>query len=214
MGAVTCAWVFAGGDFSIDHLPVSELRDDDQFICVDRGVEYCLAAGQRPSILIGDFDSVSTSVLQDSRVVNVERHVYSSRKSSSDLELALELLAENPPDRVVLLGISGGRTDHLLFNWTLPLLRQWPYPLEYIDATTHGYVLYGEQTLTLDAVVGQTISLLALSPGHGVTTHGLQYALKGATILPGSTLGLSNLVESTQIGVEIKSGTLLVMVQM
>lgn len=213
MSAATCAWVFAGGDFSIDHLPVSELRDDDQFVCVDRGVEYCLAAGQQPSVLIGDLNNVTTSVLHDSRVINVERHVYPSRKASSDLELALELLAENPPERVVLLGISGGRTDHLLFNWTLPLLRQWPFRLEFIDATTHGYVLYGGQELAVEAVVGQTVSLLALSPGFGVSTRGLQYALECATLLPGSTLGLSNLVDSTQIGVEVERGTLLVMVQ-
>lgn len=206
-----CAWVFAGGDFCSSDMPHSEVGEQDIFICVDRGLQHCLGAGYQPSLLIGDLDSVSPSALTDQRVAGVERHVYPREKAASDLEIALDLLCENPPQRVVLLGVSGGRTDHMLFNWYLSAMRQWPFRLQYIDATSRSYILQQADSITFDTRHGQTISLLPLTASLGVCTSGLHYALSAATLSPGSTLGLSNVAEAETVQVMIDSGTLLVM---
>lgn len=208
-----CAWVFAGGDYSSDHLPAGEVKDTDLVVCVDRGLEYCLQSGLQPDLLIGDLDSVSPDLLQDARVVAVPRHVFPSRKASSDLELALDLLAEDPPARVVLLGVSGGRTDHMLFNWLLPLLRPWPFSLQLVDATTHCHVMGVDKDLSVNVVPGQIVSLLALSLCTGVCTTGLHYVLTDAKLLPGSTLGLSNIAETQRVRISKTNGTLLVLVE-
>ncbi len=206
------AWVFAGGDFSPRHFPVDEVGENDLFVCVDRGLVHCLAAGLKPSMLIGDLDSVPETLLSDRRVVEVPRHVFPSRKAASDLEITLELLCEHSLQRVALLGISGGRTDHMLFNWLLPTLRAWPFQLELIDATTRCYVLRDKNSLTVNTRIGQWVSLVPLATSSGVTTGGLQYALDQATLLPGSTLGLSNIADAHSVSVDINDGTLLVMI--
>ena len=204
--------MFAGGEFSIDHVPFDEIGEHDQFICVDRGVEHCLAAGLEPTLLIGDFDSADKDVLAQKHLSRTPRYDYPTKKSASDLELALQVLADNPPDSVVILGVSGGRTDHMLFNWCLPALRSWPFTLLLIDGTTRCHVLQGRDSCTLTAEEGQTLSLLALVRATGVTTSGLQYPLQGATLEVGSTLGLSNVTEGGQASVCLNSGTLLVLV--
>lgn len=206
------AWVFAGGEFSSSHVPFDEVGEQDRFICVDRGVEHCLAAGLKPTLLIGDFDSADEDILALAHLSDTPRHDYPSRKSASDLELALQVLAEDPPDSVVILGVSGGRTDHMLFNWSLPALRVWPFTLLLIDGTTRCHVLQGKDSCAFSVTQGQTLSLLAQVRATGVTTAGLQYPLQGATLEAGSTLGLSNVAEGGQAGVRQDSGTLLVLV--
>ena len=156
------AWVFAGGEFSSKHFPDDVLRDDDLVVCVDAGLMHCLSLELQPDLLVGDMDSVSPELLHDERVINVERHIYPSKKASSDLQLALEVLSARAISEVVLLGVSGGRTDHMLFNWHLVLLRLWPFKIQLIDETMHAYVLEGEQRVEVHSSPGQTLSLLAM----------------------------------------------------
>ncbi|MFK8076899.1 MAG: thiamine diphosphokinase [Granulosicoccus sp.] len=207
------AWVFAGGEFSSQHFPDDVLLDEDIVVCVDAGLKHCLSLDMQPDLLVGDMDSVPPALLQDKRIANVERHVYPSKKASSDLQLALEVLSTRSVGEVVLLGVSGGRTDHMLFNWHLVLLRLWPFKIQLIDETMHTYVLEGEQRVEVHSFPGRTLSLLAMRSCEGVTTSGLQYPLSKASIHPGDTLGLSNVVETGSVSVDISSGTLLMMVQ-
>ncbi len=206
------AWVFAGGDFATEHVTDSAIEAGDRIICVDRGLEHCLAAGQKPTLLIGDFDSVDAEVLEQPDLAHVPRHVYPPAKAASDLELALQLLAEEPVSRVTILGVSGGRTDHMLFNWSLPALRHWPFTMVLLDGTTFCHVLQGKDECSLETSKGQTVSLLAKCRATGVTTRGLRYALNDATLDVGSTLGLSNEVDDACVNIGIASGTLLVMI--
>ena len=206
------AWVFAGGDFDREHFPADDVEPGDLVICVDRGLEHCLAAGLEPTLLIGDFDSVDEQVLEQPALAHVPRHVYPPAKASSDLELALQLLAEDSLSVVNILGVSGGRTDHMLFNWSLPALRHWPFRLVLLDGTTCCHVLQGKDECRFEARPGQTLSLLAKSRSTGVTTTGLRYALDDATLEVGSTLGLSNVVDSETVRVRSSSGTLLIMI--
>lgn len=206
------AWVFAGGEFSAQSIPGTELRADDIYVCVDRGVEHCLAANLQPHIVIGDLDSVSADVLNDSRLDDVPRQIHPSRKAASDLQITLEWLERDPPDEVILLGVSGGRTDHMLFNWMLPLLTHWSFSLQFIDSTTRAYLLTDTQPWEIAIPCGLTVSLLPLSTVTGVTTMGLQYPLSDATIQPGSTLGLSNIADAPSFTVSLSSGRLLILV--
>jgi len=162
MKNVRRAWVFAGGDFAVDHLPMHDVNELDLIVCVDRGLQHCLQLDLLPDMLIGDMDSAPQSLLQDVRIADVKRFVFPSDKAASDLELALAILSEEPVVEVVLLGVSGGRTDHMLFNWQLVLLRQWPFSLQLIDDTTHTYVLDGVGEVRLEVLPGSFLSLLAM----------------------------------------------------
>ena len=57
---------------------------------------------------------------------------------------------------------------------------------------------------------GELVSLLAVNgPAEGVTTEGLVYPLRGESLEPGSTRGVSNIIASAQARVEVARGVLL-----
>jgi thiamine pyrophosphokinase len=212
MPAYQHVWVFAGGDFCPNDVPESALTNDDVgYVAVDRGVEHCLTAGVVPSLLIGDFDSANPAILSDPRLEGVPKKSFPISKDASDLELALRLLAEEPPTRVTLVGVSGGRTDHMLFNWLMPVMQDWPFELDIVDSTVHAFVVTPERNLDRYAVNGQLLSLIAPTDCAGVSLSGVEYPLAGANIKSGSTIGLSNRVMGEVFSLTVTQGKLLVL---
>ena len=54
------------------------------------------------------------------------------------------------------------------------------------------------------------MSLLAVgAPAHGVTTEGLEYPLRGETLDPGSTRGVSNVLSADTAVVTVARGVVL-----
>ena len=204
------AWVFAGGEFHVNDLDVSFVNKHDTIIGVDRGIEHCLSTGLVPDVLMGDFDSVGSTVLHDTRLADKQIIRHPVRKNSSDLDLALQWLSDSDIDRVVLLGISGGRSDHHLFNWLLPMQKIWPFTTELVDKSVHAYTVNAKYPLQIQVQTGDTVSVLPMPEADGVATEGLEYALHNAFIGAGTTLGLSNIAIAETVSVSIVNGQLLV----
>ena len=111
-----------------------------------------------------------------------------------------------------MLGAGGGRLDHLMGN--LLLLASPAYAPCRIRARAGAgraqVVRGGEPSTTLDAQVGELVTLLAVGgTASGITTRGLLYALNGESLAPGTSRGVSNVVKSTPATVELEDGTLL-----
>jgi len=167
--------------------------------------------GWEPGLLIGDFDSVPTDLLDRTDIRSVERISFSPSKGASDLELALEHLSGGRFDEVIILGVSGGRSDHMLFNWLLLAQRQWPFSLRLVDDSVDAHRISAEQPYSRSLEPGTTLSLLALTSCVGIQTKGLHYPLQLASVGVGSTLGLSNVVSTASVEVSLQSGILLLM---
>jgi len=209
------ALVFTGGEFDIewlaDKLATLSTNSGDYVLCIDSGLAACDALNLSVDCLLGDEDSVDPTLLARRENTIKSRLRYSPNKDASDLELGLLHLVEQQCAQAIVLGVSGGRTDHMLFNWLLGA-QQWPFQLQFIDATTDAYLLQNSRlSIELENCTGATLSLLAMTQVQGVTTEGLRYALTDATLNPGSTYALSNQVLANRAGVRIDSGTLWVL---
>ena len=206
--------MFAGGDRPA-RLPedLSDPADGAFVACADRGLEHCLALGRRPDLVVGDFDSVAPALLGRPECAGAERVALPAAKDASDLEVALERLEAVPGlAEACLVGVSGGRTDHLLFNWTLAAARERPFALRLVDDAVDAREVRAGRPARLEAEPGATLSLLALRRATGVATRGLRWALAGATLEPGATRGLSNEVLAPgAVEVRIAGGVLLAM---
>ena len=74
------------------------------------------------------------------------------------------------------------------------------------DALAH--VVRGERGLS--GTEGELVSLFALNgPARGITTDGLLYPLRGETLVPGSSRGLSNVFTDPEARITLDSGVLL-----
>ena len=204
------AVVVAGGDRDRDGLP--EGGSASMVIGADSGVDFAHALGLRVDVAIGDFDSISSEGLQRAEMegARIERHP--SEKDQTDLELALgEALRLGATDLLVL-GVGGGRLDHLLANALLlasPDYRR--CRIQGIAGPARVHVVHGGAPSTeLTGEVGELVTLLAVGgPATGITTTGLTYALHGESLPAGTSRGVSNVVESTPATVELEDGVLL-----
>jgi len=108
--------VVAGGDRAVTAGATTLLPSDGLVVAADSGVDFAYEMGWRVDVAIGDFDSISAEGLARATAegVRIERHP--TAKDHTDLELALDEAIRLGASDMVVLGIGGGRLDHLLAN--------------------------------------------------------------------------------------------------
>lgn len=200
--------IFAGGGKPVARRVRALAASASFVIAADSGADHARILGVPVDLAVGDFDSISADGLAalEHEGVRVERHP--TDKDATDLELALTAAAALQPRRVVVVGGTGGRLDHLLGE--LSLFAAEAYRGVELDALLgHATVHVIHRERPLDGRVGEVISLLALhGPASGVVTDGLVYPLRGETLQSGSTRGLSNLFAAPQARVAVAGGVL------
>jgi thiamine pyrophosphokinase len=191
-----------------------ELTSDDLRIGVDGGTDVWLRAGLAPHLAVGDWDS-----LKNRNVLNTIPHLtYSPDKDESDLFLAARAAIDLGARSIVCAGVTGGRPDHTLAS-IYDLARIASGQLGKVRAVTtvgpEGVTSYLSSRIPSwrsKVALGQVISVLAVGgTAKGVTLRGFKHALRNAA-MPCNSLGLSNRAKSVSVGVDLKSGNLIVFV--
>ena len=200
--------VVSGGDLPAPRAAL-EVPLGASVIAADKGLDHALALGLDVTVAVGDFDSASPEAVAvaEAAGVRVERHP--QEKDATDLELALDAALTMTPARILVLAAEGGRLDHLLS--AALLLASERYARSQIDAfvgKARIHVLRGEREL--EGEPGELLTLLAVNgPAEGVTTVGLAYALRGETLEPGSSRGVSNVFAASRAQVTVERGVVL-----
>lgn len=183
-------------------------------VAADSGVDTALALGLRVDLVVGDLDSVSAGGLDAAVAAGAVVEQHPTDKDATDLALALDAAARllGGAGDVVVVGGGGGRFDHLLAG-TLALADPARAALRITalvgDAVVH--VVHGGGAAHVDAPVGALVTIVpAGGPAGGVTTRGLAWPLDHATLAPGTTWGVSNLVTEPPAAVSVATGTVLV----
>ena len=184
------------------------LMPDDFLIAADGGLRHLRGLGLTPHLLVGDFDSISAAELEECRLQGVEISRFPSQKDQTDLELALnEALARGYRAIVIAFGL-GGRLDHTLGSLALlsrPDLQG--AALRFEDGET----VFPWRGIPGSRQPGDVVSLLPWNePVDDIWTEGLLYPLKGESLLPWQTRGVSNLCTAEEFGVSHTRGALLV----
>ena len=200
--------LLAGGDPVVEGLR-SMLPEGATVVAADSGLEQAARLGLTVAVVVGDFDSVDLAALADAERAGVAVERHPAAKDHTDLELAVLTAERLGAKRVVVVGGWGGRIDHALAN--LLVLAAPRYAALHLEAVgTGGRVVAVHDRAELTGAPGDLVTLLAVGgPAHGVTTRGLQYPLRGETLEPGATRGVSNVLLEQRATVELTSGALL-----
>jgi thiamine pyrophosphokinase len=202
--------IFANGELPDLEAARKLLAPDDLVLCADGGSRHTRALGLTPDALIGDLDSITEADLSriaDSKtaVVRMPRD-----KDETDLELALNYALERDPAFIVIVGALGGRLDHTLGNIALladPRLIRRRCSL---DDGVERVVLCRART-EVHGAPGDLVSLVPWGgPAEGVRTDGLRWALRGETLLPERSRGISNEMLGDVARVFVEYGSVLV----
>jgi thiamine pyrophosphokinase len=199
------ALVFANGDLGDTAQP----QDVDLVLCADGGFRHAKALGIRPDVVIGDLDSLPDREREALETHDVCLVRHPRAKDETDLELALLYAAEQGAQQITVLGVRGGRLDHELGNLLLlvhPALRGTDVRLR--AGGQEAMLIAGERVLSGKA--GDLLSLLPVGgDAHGITTEGLEYALRDETLRLGPARGVSNVFVDQVVSVRVRSGLLL-----
>lgn len=208
------AVVFAGGPVEGRHPAEAALADlaPDLTVAVDSGLDLALHLGWHADLVVGDMDSVSAAALARAESAGSVVRRHPRDKESTDLELALDEVLTADVRRVVVVGSSSGRLDHLLGAAAVLSSPRWR-TME-VDAwfgTAALHVVWHRRTLR--GAPGDLVSLLAVSgPAVGVRTDGLRWPLRDETLEVGSTRGISNELVGDRAEVAVREGALLAVV--
>jgi thiamine pyrophosphokinase len=181
-------------------------------IAADSGADVALGLGLDVDLLVGDLDSISPAGRRTVERSGAEVEQHPAAKDHTDLDLALQAAVARGATEVLVLGGAGGRFDHLLGGTLLLAARTW----DRLDVTAvlgHAVVtvVHARRPRAVRGTAGDMVSLLAVDgPALGVTTDGLAWPLDGDSLDPGSSRGVSNVLEGRDATVSITGGILLV----
>lgn len=186
------------------------LMAGDYLIAADGGARHALALGCRLDAVVGDLDSLEPNLVNALAKAGVTISRYPVAKDQTDLELAIEFALDQGATEVVLMGAVGDRLDQTLANLLILAQREWPARLTLVERNQMAQLVSPGQLVTLQAQVGDTVSILPLSDVvTGITYSGMRYPLQDATLHFGSTRGISNEVSAVPATISIATGRIL-----
>jgi thiamine pyrophosphokinase len=183
-------------------------------IATDGAAKYAHVYEIHPDIIIGDMDSI-TKDLRQFYTERGTRIIEDPDQQTNDFEKALKyILAEALSKEVIVLGIHGKRTDHLLTNFSVMLrfTDKFDSLIAYDATHEHHFLTAEKHWYSFTAPVGSVVSLTPLPAAQGITTSGLYYPLKNERMLYGEREGLGNIITEEHATVEIMKGSLLISV--
>lgn len=197
-------FIFAAGDFyGLRTCP--ETRD--LVIAADAGLLACRRAGIAPSLLLGDFDSLTPA---GDEVPCLRLPV---EKDDTDTLAAIRLGLDQGCREFHIYGGTGGqRLDHTLANLQCLLFlrrrgaRGWMYGDDFL------WTVVENESLTIPkAVEWGLFSAFCLGDrAEGVDETGFQYPLRDAVLTPDYPVGVSNHILEPEAVVSVRRGALAV----
>jgi len=203
------AILFANGLLEDSQAAAALCRPGDLLIAADGGARHMARLGLRPDLLVGDLDSLSQAEVDALILAGTEVLRYPPEKDETDLELAVQAALDRGCGEVVIVAALGGRVDQLLGNiflLDLPGLRQVKARLD--DGRDELFLI--RERGEVRGRPGDVVSLLPLGgPARGICTSGLRYPLRGETLYPERTRGISNELVEHQAQIELEQGLLI-----
>lgn len=209
------AIIVSGGDIQVEQVrKCMESMDNPYIIGVDKGVEVLYHNDIMPNYIVGDFDSLPEAIVHYYREeTQVGVRAYNPVKDASDTEIAVRLGMTLGCGRLLILGATGGRIDHLWANiQTLMIPFKAGVEAEIVD-TQNRIRLIGELThLKKEEAFGTYFSVFPLGEAvYGFNLTGAKYPLKDHTLTPYDSLCVSNQIEEDEVVISFNTGVVILM---
>ena len=176
--------VLANGSFPSHPIAKKYLNKSGIIICTDGAADKLIGYGRNPDIIIGDFDS--TSIKGKNRK---GKWVKTPDQNKTDLEKTFEWCIMNNIKKIVLLGSSGKREDHIIGN--LFTIAKYHDEIQCEMITNHAKIICVSGKNYISADTNQNISIIAPELIESITLDGLQYNMKNESLSP-SARAISN----------------------
>ena len=164
-------------------------------IAADGGLLFLYNHGIKPDYIVGDFDSAPSDVVSFYREqANVPIRQYDPVKDFSDTEIALRLCLSLGRKRIMILGGTGSRVDHVWSNVQI-LKIALDAGAEAVLLDTHNRIRLLKRGITLERsrAFGSYFSVFPLGPTvECFSIKGAKYPLTNHALTPYDSLCVSN----------------------
>lgn len=190
--------------------PLLNIRSGDLLIGVDGGAENILKLDLKPDVVLGDFDSLSNKLIRELDRKQIPLIKYPKEKDFTDSQIALDFAIKQKINRVIFVGLTGNRLDHVLTNlFFISHPKYKNLEISFIDYQQEIYIVTNKLTLT-----GRKKDIVSLIPllnnVTNISTSGLKFGLNNETLYLGDSRGVSNMMIGSTAKISIKSGLLLI----
>ena len=160
-------------------------------IAADGAANALIANGLKPSVIVGDCDSVRAELLEQ------YPHVCNRSQDTTDFEKAFAYLKKENLLPAIVVGMSGGCLDRILSN--VFIFSQ--TDALFLSNTQIGFALKGRKTF--DWEVDTKVSLFGC-PHAIVTSHGLKWELNRTELTFGGFQSCSNRVQTSPLTLDVE----------
>jgi thiamine pyrophosphokinase len=201
--------IVAGGEQPGKQLLNTRVLKASMIIAADKGARYCLDAGIKPHLVVGDMDSLDDATAERIAAAGATMKRFSPDKDRSDTQIALEEAIQHGAKNVEILGAIGDRLDHTLANiHLLYMALKQGVAARIISESQQVFLVDSSETIKDSQ--GCTVSFLPLTERvEGIALKGFRYELEDAAMEIGNPYGLSNVVKSDEAFVTVEKGILL-----
>lgn len=187
-------------------------------IAADRGLVWLDGHGVEPDLVVGDFDSSPSGFIDDyrSRHPNAEIRTYNPEKDFTDSEIGARAAVDAGCSRVVMIGATGSRLDHVLGNLqVLAYLLKAGVRGEIVDPcnriTLHGGAQGGRLSIRKEEQWGKYVSLFAFGGDvEELTLTGFHYNVNNFRLSSVGSRAVSNEIDADEGSISFRKGKLLV----
>lgn len=205
--------ILTGGGMDLP-FTTSYLEDKtfDEIIAADKGVEYAIRLGIKPTRIMGDFDSLDPEIAKKMTQFGAPIETFPPEKDYTDTHLALMRAMELGATEVIILGATGTRLDHVMANiGLLHMVTEAGIRAYIVDSHNKITMIQDELIIRKEDAFGKYVSLIPYTEKvTGINLTGFFYPLSNATLTIGISQGISNEMTEEEAHIQIASGYLLV----
>tara|TARA_B100000927_G_scaffold155342_1_gene125121 strand:+ start:1041 stop:1655 length:615 start_codon:yes stop_codon:yes gene_type:complete len=178
-------------------------KDFTEIIGVDSGAMHLFNRSITPTTVLGDLDSIESSLLKKIKTMDIDLIKYEADKDKTDFELSLNNI-DNPSEKnIYLIGGEGGEIDHLFSIFSLIINYEFAENLTwfYKDKT-----IIFKTNVSIKMELGSNFSIIPITQLESLTIIGAKWEVNKIDVKPGSTKTLRNISISDEVTINCVDG--------
>ena len=178
-------------------------KDFTEIIGVDNGAMHLFNRSLTPTTVLGDLDSIESSLLKKIKIMDIDLINYETDKDKTDFELSLDNI-DNPKEKnIYLIGGEGGEVDHLFSIFSLIINYEFAENLTwfYKDKT-----IIFKTNVSIKMELGSNFSIIPITQLESLTITGAKWDVNKIDVKPGSTKTLRNISISDEVTINCEDG--------
>ncbi len=207
--------ISSNGDYFLDCLPNNQ--NFDYIIAVDGGIRHLERLNMKPDLWVGDMDSSSELKIDKDFIKDLKIEKLPTKKDMSDTDYAIEKALDLKPKKITMIGGTGNRIDHSLFNINLLLslsnksidCKIYDGKQELIFLSSDGL---SKKEIIIENKKGKTLSVVPFSDLKALSLDGFEYPLDNRNLDRYSNLTLSNILSSDEAKISLKEGLCIIII--